>query len=268
MTVVISTSFVLASAGSDPNNPLIGYINRLTASNIAATDSATGYPVTNLGNISTAEEWRANSTGTKYLTCSLSGAHPVDYVGLAKHNFGSGSVVVSVEGDLGDGYGEIVEGVLLPDDRPVILRFAKDDYTGIRLKMIAATTAPACAIMYVGELLALQRNIYVGHSPITLNRSRNVITGMSENANILGRITTGRTASTSISLQNLTPAWYRSKMDPFINAAETTPFFFAWRPQGYPREVGFAWVTSDVTPKNQRSNGMMQVDLSMRGIIG
>lgn len=265
--VVVSTNFTLVVGYGDSNSPLIGYDNKVTESNIAATDSASGYPVTNLGNVSTAEEWRANSTGVKYLTCTMSG-ESVDYVGVAKHNFGSAGIAVSVETYDGSVWTEVCEAVFLPDDAPVIFRFDEDAPVGVRLKLAAGSSAPRCAIMYVGLLLKLQRNLYVGHTPINLASDPTVITGMSEEANFLGRVTTGRSAGTTIALQNLTPGWYRTYMKPFLRAAETTPFFFAWRPQGYPREVGFTWIAGKMpVPQNQRPNGMMKIDLSLRGII-
>lgn len=264
--VVVSTNFTLVLGNENPNSPVIGINNQLTAANVTATDSASGFPASNLGNPSTFERWKANSTGTKYLTCVLTGANEINYVGLAAHNFGTEGVQISVEVDDGSGYAEIIEPFLVPDDRPLFMRFAGNNYVGVRVKLVTTSIAQ-CAVMYVGKYLPLQRNIYVGHPPINLNRNRNVITGMSESANFLGRITTGRTASTSIALQNLTPGWYRSYMDPFLEAAETRPFFFAWRPQGYPREVGFCWITGNPTPKNQRPNGMMQVDLQLGGLV-
>lgn len=267
MTVVISTNFTLVLGNENANSPIIGIDNQLTTGNVTATDAASGYPVTNLANPSTLERWTASSTGIKYLTCTLPGSKLIDYVGLAAHNFGTAGIAVSVEADTGSGYTEVVAPVLLPDDRPLIIRFDRGTYAGVRVKLGTGSAAAQCAVMYVGKYLALQRNLYVGHTPINLNRNRNVITGMSEDANFLGRITTGRTASTSISLQNLTPGWYRTYMDPFLEQAETRPFFFAWRPQGYPREVGFCWLTGNPTPKNQRANGMMQIDLSLGGLV-
>ena len=53
---------------------------------------------------------------------------------------------------------------------------------------------------------------------------------------------------------------------PFIVASKEVPFFFAWRPASYPRETGFAWMTNNPKPSNQRSNGMMQISLSMGGV--
>jgi hypothetical protein len=89
----------------------------------------------------------------------------------------------------------------------------------------------------------------------------------SESGNFLGRIVINEMTETSVSMQNLTPDWYRSQLDPFIRASKETPFFFAWRPGDYPNEVGYAWITDDPQPSNQRSNGMMQIDFQMRGIV-
>ena len=112
----------------------------------------------------------------------------------------------------------------------------------------------------------LQRRIYVGHTPIPYGRESRVTTGVSESGNFLGRIVLGESLETSVDLQNMTPAWYRAEMDPFIAASKEAPFFFAWRPDSYPRETGYAWMTNNPKPSNQRSNGMMQISLSMGGI--
>jgi hypothetical protein len=70
----------------------------------------------------------------------------------------------------------------------------------------------------------------VAHTPIKYGRRTNVTNGMSESGNFLGRIVLGQMVETEVSLQNITPGWYRSYMDPFIEASRETPFFFAWRP--------------------------------------
>jgi hypothetical protein len=126
--------------------------------------------------------------------------------------------------------------------------------------------APRIAVVYVGLLLPLERNIYVGHTPITLGRMTTVINRQSESGAFLGRIVVGETRRSAVALQNLTPAWYRTYFDPFARAAQRLPFFFAWRPGDYPRECGFAWLGSDPKPANQRPNGMMQVDLDLSGV--
>ena len=94
----------------------------------------------------------------------------------------------------------------------------------------------------------------------------NVANLVSISGAFLGRIINGQTRRSSCALENLTPDWYRTYMDPFLLAAQESPFFFAWRPGTYPTEAGFAWLTGDPVPNNQRSNGMMQVSFDMEGV--
>jgi len=75
------------------------------------------------------------------------------------------------------------------------------------------------------------------------------------------------TTRTTVSLKNLTAAWYRAQMQPFIRASVEAPFFFAWRPADYPNEVGYAWTVNDPVPQNQGVRDFMQVELELAGII-
>jgi hypothetical protein len=132
--------------------------------------------------------------------------------------------------------------------------------------MRAGAAPPTIAVVYAGALLVLQRRIYVGHTPIPYGRSAKITNGRSESGNFLGRIVLNEKTQSAVKMQNLTPAWYRQHLDPFIAASKEAPFFFAWRPLSYPREVGYAWMTNDPQPSNARANGMMQIDLQMTGI--
>jgi len=269
--IVISPSVVLSSgSGVNANNPVVGWQNLVTRVNVAASGAAAAYPVLNLANPSTAQaqSWRGANTAQQYLTVTVGTDEFIDYLAVARHNFGSGAVVVSVEGMAVDG-GSWVElaGEMLPaDDSPLLFRFVPQALFLIRLKLQPGTVVPSAAVLYVGKLLVLQRRIYVGHTPIPFGRESRVTTGVSESGNFLGRIVLGESLETSVDLQNMTPSWYRAEMDPFIVASKEAPFFFAWRPDSYPRETGFAWMTNNPKPSNQRSNGMMQISLSMGGV--
>jgi hypothetical protein len=116
-------------------------------------------------------------------------------------------------------------------------------------------------------LLELQRKIYVGHTPLLYGDGVKVVNGQSENYNFTGRIVQATGKRSAVSSQNLTPDWYRQYFVPFQESAKEFPFFFAWRPLAYPGETGYCWMTGDVKVTNQRSNGMMQVDFSIAGIV-
>lgn len=262
MSVYISHALALALAPTTDNDAgIIGYDNLLTIGNVTATSSATNYPATNLANPSTVSLWRSAVTTTQYVTINATGT--ADYLALARHNLSA--TTVSVEAYDGSTWSTVFAEQVLGSNAPAILRFASTAASQFRLKIQNATVAPEIAILYVGELLELQRRIYVGHTPITYGRQTTVQSGRSENGNYLGRVILQERLATSVQLENLTPNWYRDTMDAFVIAAKSQPFFYSWRPTTYPEEVGFCWLTSDAVPVNQRANGMMSISLELGG---
>jgi hypothetical protein len=278
--VVIASNLVLSDDGNNLNadSPIIGYENLVTASNVTATTEDQDYPASNLANPSTSLLWRSaagSPSSPEYITVILDTEEQVDYLAIARHNFGTGFTPVSVEGlSSADGspldWFELVSAQLLPNNGPVIFRFTKQSLYAVRLKIHEAVGSvsliPELAVMYVGELLSLQRRIYVGHTPFPLAREIQVANHRSVSGAFLGRIVLSSTRKTGVSLQNLTPSWYRLYFDPFLIAAQEIPFFFAWRPGDYPLEVGYCWLTGDPRPSNQRGNGMMSVDMELEGV--
>lgn len=269
--IVISSSLVLSGAtGDQSNNPVVGWHNLVTPANVAAGTEADGYPISNVANpiTATASRWRAENATGEAVSVDLDTVEPVDYLAIARHNLGSAAIVTAVEGSTNDGadWFELVQETLLPDDGPALFRFVPQSLTDIRLILDGGTAPAEIAVLYVGKLLVLQRRIYVGHVPITYGRSAEIVNGRSESGDFLGRIVVSEKRATSVDLKNMTPVWYRTQMDPFIKASKEAPFFFAWRPGDYPREVGFAWMTNEPQARNQRSNGMMEIQLEMTGI--
>lgn len=284
---VISGQFVLSAEDQYTlDHPVIGYENLATTDNTVATVENTNYPASNLLNPATNLKWVAEADtafSDIYLTVTLDGFSEVDYVGIAGHNFGTVGAIISIEGTtefdsngdpIWDSAYPLSDETILANDRPAIFRFTRDFLFGVRVRIQYPVLGsgddliePEAAVLYVGKLLTLQRKIYVGHSPISLSRAANVSNGRSESGNFLGRIVLGESNYTSVNLANLTPDWVRNYLDPFLEEAVETPFFFAWRPQSYPTEVGFAWMTDDAQVTNSLSNGMMAVDFNLGGIV-
>jgi hypothetical protein len=275
MTVIISHNATL-TAGTDytANNPLIGYENLTTFSNVTATSEDANYPATNLANPATNLIWKAEDVspiGDIYLTVVIDRVDPVDYVAIAKHNLGTSFVPVSIEGQAtsGGAWVELVPDVLLVDDGPALFQFAAQSLYAVRVRLQQSSTAavPQIAVLYTGKLLVLQRRIYVGHTPITQGRSSRVVNAKSESGQFLGRIVLSEYSSSGFTLQNLDKTWLRNCLLPFIRASKDTPFFFAWRPSDFPYEIGYCWMTIDPRPANQLSNGMMTCAFEFMGVI-
>lgn len=281
MTRVISSSNVVLAQGlerQDNNSPFFGYQNIIDTTNISASNEDVDYPAINIARDSTALYWKDDAGSPQsytYVTVVTGTTEDIDYLAIAKHNFGTLQIPMAVEGlEYGqDGspndWFELSSEIIVSDDGPVIFRFEAQTLQEIRLRLLPNETmaAPAqLSVMYVGKLLVMPVHVYVGHTPITMGRDIQVQSGFSENGNFLGRIILQEARSTSFDFQNLPPAWYRSYFDPFVIASETAPFFFAWRPNDYPYECGFGWFADIPKPVNQRANGMIQVGINLRGI--
>lgn len=167
---------------------------------------------------------------------------------------------------VGPGYRRLMGPTLSADDTPILMRF--DPFAWDRLRVVLTPgSAPArVAVAQVGKLLIAPRGTSVDHTPINLARRTEVVTGRSEAGNFLGRIITRETLASSFSINNLEQAWYRANFDPFLKAARAQPFFFAWRPEDYPGDVGYCWLTNDPQPPVAFDTDRMSIDLQMGGV--
>jgi len=268
MAVVISRSVVLGGAGQGGNDPLIGWHNVLMLDQIVATSANPLHPASNLANPSTRLRWESAAGGTQFLTFSINYDDPVDYIGVARHNWHSTSTFVSVEIFDGDTWEEVIDAFVPGDDSPLILRFDPRIVSGIRIRLETSDAARLrAAVVYIGRLLVMQRRIYVGHTPLHMARDTAIANTQSESANFLGRVVTARRNASVANFKNLTPGWYRRYMEPFVVQTEEVPFFFAWRPETYPLEVGYAWTKGTPNPVNELPNGMMSVSIEYGGIV-
>lgn len=254
MSLVISKNMVLAfdpeDAEGNGNFPIIGWDNAINRLGITSSYAASGFPAINLANPNTASRWRSTHTTTQYLTFDFSGARTIDYVGIARHNLGSGSVEVAVQvrRQEGGNWITIAERVLLSDG-PAIVRFAEEIAGSLRLRLRPSGTAPEIAVVHIGKLLVMERGLQQGHVPVHLAVQNDVVTGIAESGDFLGRIVERQALSTGLSFRYLRKAWFDVAMAPFAKAALGTPFFFAWMPEDYPAEAAFCWATSDLRPE-------------------
>ena len=286
MTVVISDDLVLASVQEfDADNPIIGWQNLVTTGNITSLNPNTlgtvedpNYPTINLANTSTDQRFQQLTAGEDIaIDISLNGTQNVDYVGIAGHNFGTlarslrvyGATTVDGSGD--PVYSAITQEVIPGNDSPLLWRFASAAYLAIRVIAQTTLSTPAtdvayAAVLYVGELLVLERKIQVAFTPITMGRKADVITNVSERGRFLGRTVIGSWRETRAAIGFMSPDWYRENMDPFVENSITEPFFFAWAPVSWPLEVGYVWTMDIPMPEIQDPTGILRIVLDLQGI--
>lgn len=248
--------------------PLIGYQNLTTISNITSTTEAASYPATNLANPATHLRWQAGvNTGDELITIAANAATPIDYVAVAGHNWASIEATVSIETTASPPVA-LTTPETLDDNQPIIFRFVPQVLSAVRIRIAGASGVPQAAVVYVGKLLVLERSIKIGanHVPISYGRRTNMVNGMSESANFLGRIVLGEHRESTAEFEWFTPDFYRSDIDAFLAAAQETPFFWAWSPTEYPAEVGFVWLTNNAEPAVDPVTRRIALQLDMRGI--
>lgn len=275
MSIIVSSAYALARA-TQPNAdyPVIGWHNLVTASTVTADHEETLYPATNLATPATNEVWKSGSTADQHMTVLFGTETQVDYVGIARHNLGSGAVTLTVKGlpaggdpeDDGD-WIEVVEPSVPADDVVHLARFDPTDLIGLRLFLEPGSVEPQAAVLYVGKLLVFERGVQPGHTPITYARDRDILSPLSQNGQYLGRVVSGGRRHSSVSISKLSPAWYRSTLDPFFEVAAEQPFFWAWRPERYPNEVGYVWLTNQPMPIPSDLMGYIDVQMQMEGLL-
>ena len=262
MTQHISTNLVLTLNEINDNAGRICFDNFVTTTSISATSAAAGSPITNAANPSTAFKWLATSNATQTITISNPNRRPIDYLGIARHNLAQQNLTITIKFD-----GVVVRPASeVQETQALLFLFADATPATVQIVITNAVFAPYIAVIYAGLSMRLERNIYVGHTPVTMGRERTAVNGISQSGEYLGEVVLNKSLTTGVSLQNLTPAWYRLNLDPFFAQSPRPPCFWAWRPTGYPAEIGYCWVEGNPRPTNQRSNGMMQVDWTFRGI--
>ena len=285
MPIVISDGLVLGTVANPTGTPIFLWLNDATlfealdsTGNVEVSDA--DFPAVNLRNPATNLRWQANAAyigGDIYVTASLDGLEDVDAMGIAVHNLGTGRNIISVQGTTNivggspsPNWTELIAESMQANDDPLLFRWEPQTLTGVRLKIASAqspvTSIPAIGVMYIGKLLVLERGTHTDHSPINLNRQTKTLTSRSESGQFLGRIVTSSGAETCLALKFIRSLFYREQMEPFVRAARTGPFFMAWRPEAFPNDVGYCWLTEDPQPVMHFDTGRFALTLQMSGV--
>lgn len=132
---------------------------------------------------------------------------------------------------------------------------------------ITGSGALVLGVVSAGVALQMQRPIYKGHEPGTLSRVTEYQSTESEGGQWLGRNVIRQGLKTAYNWRNLSAAWLRQYFDPFVDAARSSPFFIAWNPLEFPREVVYAWTTGDVAPSNAGPRDLMSATVNVRGAV-
>lgn len=271
MALVLSYALVLSTPidSFDANAPVIGWHNVVQAGGVAADFEAAGAPASNLATPSTAEGWRSTSAAEQTVTFALPGGEAVDYVGIERHNLGSIGCNLSLEIPDPEDEGawiEAREALVLAGDGPALLRFEPLYTSAMRFRLVMPDGAPPpeIAVVYIGRLTIMPRGIQPGSTPLPFAGSTDIVTGMAESGDYLGRIVTRRSLTTGVTFRYLPDAWFRTHMGAFARAAMEIPFFFAFMPGLYPTDVGYGVLKGDLRPDPEMTGEGVMVHVTMQ----
>jgi hypothetical protein len=274
--IVYSSGFATAEAAA--SRPLtharIGYqtwLRDLDATAITASTENTLGPKDGPLRPDTFEFWEPTALPATW-EIDLGTSRDVDYAGIAAHTLGSSGCAIKVETSVGDVAGSPLEQVwnliaseIAPgNDAPLLFLDSSRVTRYVRLTITGGATMPRIASIYAGEVLAMQRPLYGGHTPITLSRETVLHRSLSRGGQFLGQGFRRHGLVGQASFRHLTAAWYRETFDPFVQSARRFPYFFAWRPSAFPEEVAYAWTDEDIRPSNMGIRSFMQVAWPIR----
>lgn len=268
--IILAPSLIITPDDEFPNTyPVIGWHNQVVFNQITADSSEAAYPPSNLANPQTSSKWVSAITTEQLVTVSsLAGLS--NYVGIARHNFGSTGATVSVEtitAEPGADWEVVFPGAVPADDAPLMLIFPEGYYTGVRLRILPDDAAPEAAVLYVGKILRMMRGVQPGFVPLRDAAVPDTVEGLSESGEFLGAIINSQSRTTTADFKALDRDWYNENVRPFvIEGNRKRPFFFAWNPEAYPDDVGYCWFSSTVRPNPAYLAGELDLSMPMGGL--
>jgi hypothetical protein len=269
MPLILSPSLVLSRPTQfDAASPILGWSNQITVAGTTADSAVDFYPATNLANPSTNLSWKSESIDVQYVTFAINEEEPIDYIGIARHNLGSGGIVVEVEVQLFDSgdWSLLIEGFVVANDAPILVRFLETTANAVRLKLTPLATAPEIAVVHIGRMLVMPMGIPVGHTPLIDGRTTRTASGNSEAGEFLGSIVLSQKLNTSVSFQYLEDSWYREHLRPLVREGRGAAFFYSGLPDSHPEEAGYAWLVSDPRPSFIEA-GWVNITFDIGGIV-
>jgi len=259
---------IVIQTGFNPATPLthsrIGMSHIGRTGTVSASSAAAGFPAAAANNPLTYEFWRATSLPA-WWKVDAGTSTSVNYVGIASHTLSDSTATVSVQYSADNSSWTTVDSLTPADNSPIMFLFAPVSARYWRI-YITAATVPSVGVVYIGTTLDMQRACYSGLSPIDMSRNTVIRTNVSEGGQWLGRTIIRQGSSMSVGFRHLDYDWYKDNFDPFAVDALSYPFFFAWRPDGYPETIGYVWTSGDITPSTMGIRDLLQVSFDMTGI--
>ena len=215
----------------------------------------------------TAEYWLPTALPATW-TLDLGTGFNLDYVGIAAHTIGSNGCSAKIETSSDGSTWTLFAAEVSPgDDAPILyLDDSRANVRYIKLTLAGVGDPPKVGVIYAGEVLAMQYGVSAGYSPLPRSRQTELRQTLSRGGQLLGQAFRKLGVKSQARFRFLDVDWYLTNFEPFVKSARRYPFFFAWNPQDFPLQVGYAWATKDIAPQYMNADPWFQVAIDMVGL--
>lgn len=250
--------------------PLILYSNRFLDAVPTATDTATGYSVSNIRDLRPFTFHQFAALGTKYVYVNCGSAKSADTIAFIGHNFFTAAATISVESSSSGAWaGEQVErlaGFTVTTDKAVLKVFATASAQWWRVKFVTAAVAAKFAVCILGVRLDFPRYPMGGFDPAP--ETLNAIAARSKFGYMIGATLQNIGIEIDVRFQSLTTSWIENSFRPAWDAhlSLCKPFFFAWDITNHATEVYFVNLPGDFTLAMPFDPFRRSLSLTMEGI--
>lgn len=187
-----------------------------------------------------------------------------DYCVIAGHTMGTTGNEFRVQYFDDPSWVDLIPYTTPTDDQPIYVIFAPTTATRWRITLRNGTL-PEIASIKFGTSLQLPRPIYSGHIPLNFARRTELKTPLSETGVGLGRETRRLFYETEFPWDNIPYSWLDTNFEALQKAIEAEFFWIAWRPEDYPKAVGFGDTMNIPTAQPNGRRDLFTMSLSFRG---
>lgn len=254
------------------DKPVVAYRNLLESGVVTASSEAAGFEKENAFDGIGTDYWMPAAGGVNWIQATTPVSEDVDYVAIGRHTLGTESAECVIQHWNGAAWTNSCDPFTPVDDDVLLVLFDAVSNTQHRLHINCAGT-PRVGALSFGRRLTMEQGIFAGHAPEKLNRVNRVSGGRTEGGAFLPSNIVRSGVDSRISLSHLSASFVFAEVDPLMRHLEQRkPFFWAWRPLGFPDQVVWAKAVDDprcvpMQPGGPQSRGFWQLSCSIRGVF-
>lgn len=260
MALFIYDGLLLAGSTRDAWLPRIGYQSVLPTGTVTASSVQDGHSADLVADPFTDTAWIGEAGEGEWWLRVDGGT--ANYAGLMAWDLFGATVRLQVSEDGVDWHD--VAGPVTTPDRVLAFMFERQTHAYWRW-LFEGDRPPQIANASLGVAMVLDHGLPIGFEPPRQARNNTITNNTTEQGHFVGRSVVRRGIETTLSLAHAEDTWVREVWEPFIDHAETRPFYLLWSPLRWPTEAAFVWSHGRYRPPSYSDSLHMQVSLNVQG---